>query len=377
MALALAPNEVSRYSRHLLLPEVGKAGQARLKAARVLVVGAGGLGSPVLLYLAAAGVGTIGIVDFDVVDVTNLQRQVLYGTSDVGSDKTSAAAAHLNDLNPHIQIVRHSERLSSANALALFAAYDVIVDGTDNFATRYLVNDACVLTGKPNVYGSIFRFDGQASVFCTPDGPCYRCLYPEPPPAGLVPSCAEGGVLGVLPGLIGVIQATEALKLLLQVGDTLVGRLLLVDALGANFRSVRVRRDPSCPACGTREISTLRDYDAWCGAVLPADAVPEITPLALAARAARGEALQLIDVREPHEWEIAHLEGARLIPLATLDAEWPTLDATRELFVYCKGGTRSARAVSALRERGFERAYSVTGGIARWREEVDTSLVAY
>ncbi len=377
MASALAPNEISRYSRHLLLPEVGKAGQARLKEARVLVVGAGGLGSPVLLYLAAAGVGTLGIVDFDAVDVTNLQRQVLYGTSDVGTDKTLAAAAHLNDLNPHVQVVRHAERLSSANALALFTAYDVIVDGTDNFATRYLVNDACVLTGKPNVYGSIFRFDGQASVFCTAEGPCYRCLYPEPPPPGLVPSCAEGGVLGVLPGLIGVVQATEAIKLLLNVGDPLVGRLLLVNALAASFRSVRVRRNPACPACGTREVQELRDYEAWCGAALAPDVVPEVTPRELAARAARGESLQLLDVREPHEWEIAHLEGARLIPLAALDAEWSTLDATREVFVYCKGGLRSARAVAELRKRGFDRAYSVIGGIVRWREEVDRSLVAY
>ncbi|MGH7695747.1 MAG: molybdopterin-synthase adenylyltransferase MoeB [Gemmatimonadaceae bacterium] len=373
----LAANEISRYSRHLLLPEVGKAGQARLKDARVLVVGAGGLGSPVLLYLAAAGVGTLGIVDFDAVDLTNLQRQVLYGTSDVGQEKTRAAEAHLNDLNPHVQIVRHSERLSSENALALFAAYDVIVDGTDNFATRYLVNDACVLTGKPNVYGSIFRFDGQASVFCTAEGPCYRCLYPEPPPPGLVPSCAEGGVLGVLPGLVGVIQATEALKLLLGVGDSLVGRLLLVNALAATFRSVSVRRNPGCPACGTREIRELRDYEAWCGASLPQDSVPEISPRELAARAARGEQLQLLDVREPYEWEIAHVEGARLIPLGALDSEWPTLDATREVFVYCKGGVRSARAVAALRKRGFDRAYNVAGGIVRWREEVDRTLVAY
>jgi sulfur-carrier protein adenylyltransferase/sulfurtransferase len=377
MATALAPNELSRYSRHLLLPEVGKAGQAKLKDSRVLIVGAGGLGSPALLYLAAAGVGTLGIVDFDVVDVTNLQRQVLYGSSDVGTDKTRAAEAHLNDLNPHVRIVRHTERLSSANALALFAAYDLVVDGTDNFATRYLINDACVLTGTPNVYGSVFRFDGQASVFCTGEGPCYRCLYPEPPPPGLVPSCAEGGVLGVVPGLIGVVQATEALKLLLGVGDTLIGRLLLVNTLTAGFRTVRVRRNPDCPACGTREIQELRDYDAWCGTAPAPHVVPEVTPRELAARAARGEALQLIDVREPHEWELVHVAGARLIPLSTLDAEWHTLDATREVFVYCKGGVRSARAVADLRKRGFDRAYNVTGGILRWREEVDDSLLAY
>jgi adenylyltransferase/sulfurtransferase len=377
MATTLAANELSRYSRHLLLPEVGKAGQTRLKEGRVLVVGAGGLGSPALLYLAAAGVGTLGIVDFDVIDVSNLQRQVLYGTSDVGKGKTRAAEAHLNDLNPHVRIVRHEERLSSANALPLFTAYDLVVDGTDNFATRYLVNDACVLTGKPNVYGSIFRFDGQASVFCTDEGPCYRCLYPEPPPPGLVPSCAEGGVLGVLPGLIGVVQATEAIKLLLGVGDALVGRLLLVNALATRFRSVNVRRNPSCPACGTREISELRDYDAWCGTVSVPDGVPEISPRELAARASRGESLQLIDVREPHEWELVRVDGARLIPLATLDAEWHTLDATREVFVYCKGGVRSARAVADLRKRGFERAYSVAGGILRWRDEVDADLLTY
>ncbi|HJU73046.1 MAG TPA: molybdopterin-synthase adenylyltransferase MoeB [Gemmatimonadaceae bacterium] len=375
--MPLTANEVTRYSRHLLLPEVGKQGQARLKESRALIVGAGGLGSPVLLYLAAAGVGTLGIVDDDSVDVTNLQRQVLYGTTDLGRAKTEAAAAHLEDLNPFVRIERHTERLSASNALALFSAYDIVIDGTDNFATRYLVNDACVLTGKPNVYGSIFRFDGQASVFCTDEGPCYRCLYPEPPPPGLVPSCAEGGVLGVLPGLIGVVQATEAIKLLLGLGDTLVGRLLLVNALAASFRTVRVRRNPQCAACGTREIRELRDYDAWCGTHLPADIVPEITPRELAARAARGEGIQLLDVREPHEWELVHVDGARLIPLAQLDAQWHTLDATRELFVYCKGGVRSAQAVSALRKRGFDRAYSVTGGIVRWREEVDDSLLAY
>jgi len=375
MATLAAP-ELTRYSRHLLLPEVGKAGQEKLKDARVLVVGAGGLGSPALLYLAAAGVGTLGIVDFDVVDVSNLQRQVLFGTSHIGLDKTQAAEARLRDLNPHVTIVRHPERLSRFNALELFRVYDVVVDGTDNFATRYLVNDACVLTGKPNVYGSIFRFDGQASVFCTDEGPCYRCLYPEPPPPGLVPSCAEGGVLGVLPGLIGVIQATEAIKLLLGVGDVLVGRVLLVDALGAGFRTVRVRRNPACPACGTREIAELRDYDTWCGAV-PFEGVPEISARELVSRVDKGEQLQIIDVREPHEWELVHVSGARLIPLAQIEAQWHTLDATREVFVYCKGGVRSAQAVSALRKRGFDRAYSVTGGIVRWREEVDDTLLAY
>jgi sulfur-carrier protein adenylyltransferase/sulfurtransferase len=376
MATSLAPDEVHRYSRHLLLPEVGRSGQTRLKDARVLVVGAGGLGSPVLLYLAAAGVGTLGIVDFDAVDVTNLQRQVLYGTRDVGRDKTLAAEERVRDLNPGVRVRRHPERLSAANALPLVREYDLVIDGTDNFATRYLVNDACVLTGTPNVYGSIFRFDGQASVFCTEFGPCYRCLYPEPPPAGLVPSCAEGGVLGVLPGLVGMVQATEALKLLLGIGDALVGRLLLVSALDASFRTVRVQKDPRCPACGTREITHLRDYDAWCGGPLAAGAIPEVTPRELAERVARGETLQLVDVREPIEWEFARVAGARLIPLGTLEQEWHTLDATRELFVYCKGGVRSAQAVAQLRRHGFDRAFNVTGGILRWHDEAPANIRA-
>jgi sulfur-carrier protein adenylyltransferase/sulfurtransferase len=375
VATALAPDEVQRYSRHLLLPEVGKSGQTRLKDARVLVVGAGGLGSPVLLYLAAAGVGTLGIVDFDAVDVTNLQRQVLYGTRDVGRDKTLAAEERVHDLNPGVRVRRHSERLSAANALALFREYDLVVDGTDNFATRYLVNDACVLAGTPNVYGSIFRFDGQASLFCTAQGPCYRCLYPEPPPAGLVPSCAEGGVLGVLPGLVGLIQATEALKYLLGIGESLVGRLLLVNALDATFRTVRVQKNPRCPACGTREITELRDYDAWCGAPLLAGDIPEVTPQELSLRAARGDALQLIDVREPIEWEFARVAGARLLPLGTLENAWDTLDATREVFVYCKGGMRSAQAVAALRRRGFDRVFNVAGGILRWNDECPADVL--
>ncbi|MGQ0537547.1 MAG: molybdopterin-synthase adenylyltransferase MoeB [Gemmatimonadaceae bacterium] len=379
MTATLDREELSRYSRHLLLPEVGREGQERLKQARVLVIGAGGLGSPVLLYLAAAGVGTLGIVDYDAVDVTNLQRQVLYGTGDVGIEKTRAAEGRVRDLNPGVHVERHGERLTAANALALFARYDLVVDGTDNFATRYLVNDACVISGKPNVYGSIFRFDGQASVFCTADGPCYRCLYPEPPPAGLVPSCAEGGVLGVLPGLIGVIQATETIKLLLGVGDPLVGRLLLVDALGANFRTVNVKRNPNCPACGTREIAELRDYDAWCGsaAALPDVDFPEVTPRELADRLTSGETLQILDVREPHEWEIAHLAGALLIPLADLPRQLQSLEPSRELFVYCKGGARSARAVGILRDHGFQRVYNVAGGITRWRSDVDPSLAGY
>ena len=303
----LTREEVLRYSRHLILPEVGIEGQRRLKAARVLLVGAGGLGSPAALYLAAAGVGTLGLVDFDVVDVTNLQRQILHGTSDVGRPKLDSAADRLTDINPHVHLERFETRLTSANALEIIREFDLVVDGTDNFPTRYLVNDACVLTGRPNVYGSIFRFEGQASVFATPDGPCYRCLFREPPPPGLVPSCAEGGVLGVLPGLIGTIQATEAIKLIIGIGEPLIGRLLLVDALRAQFRTLTVRRDPQCPACGTHEITALIDYEAFCGlpqaaaADAAAAVIREITPLELVAKRGRGDDFDLIDVREPHE----------------------------------------------------------------------------
>lgn len=378
----LGNDELLRYSRHLLLPEVGVDGQRRLKAARVLLVGAGGLGSPLALYLAAAGVGTLGLVDFDVVDVTNLQRQVLHGTSDIGRSKLASAADRIREVNPHVKLELHDTRLTSANALDVLGSYDLVVDGTDNFPTRYLTNDACVLLGIPNVYGSIFRFEGQVSVFATADGPCYRCLFREPPPPGLVPSCAEGGVLGVLPGLIGTIQATEVLKIILGVGTPLVGRLLLVDTLGPTFRTMQLRRDPECPACGTRELRELIDYERFCG--LPAhgtaaadEDVATITPAELAERLRRGDELTVVDVREPHEWEIAHLPGARLIPLGTLAGSLRTLDPGAELVVHCKGGTRSATAVRQLRAAGFTRVWSLAGGILRWSDDVDPSVAKY
>ena len=378
----LSPQEVLRYSRHLLLPNVELAGQRRIKAARVLVVGAGGLGSPVALYLAAAGVGTIGLVDFDVVDVTNLHRQLLHGTKDVGRSKLDSALDRIRDTNPHVHVELYETRLTSANALQILRDYDLVVDGTDNFATRYLTNDACVLLGKPNVYGSIFRFEGQESVFATADGPCYRCLIPEPPPPGMVPSCAEGGVLGVLPGMIGTIQAAEALKLILGVGDTLAGRLLLVNALTMDFRTMRLRRDPECPACGTRTIKELIDYDEYCGtpggeAHFDSDGVAEITPLELAARLRDGADLDLIDVREPSEWEVARLPGARLVPLGTLAASLATLDSAREIVVMCRSGQRSANAARQLQAAGFRKVRNLAGGILRWSAEVDPTVPRY
>jgi adenylyltransferase/sulfurtransferase len=378
----LSPPELARYSRHLTLPNVGLDGQRRIKRARVLVVGAGGLGSPVALYLAAAGVGTLGLVDFDVVDVTNLQRQLLHGTADVGRAKLDSAFDRIRDVNPHVHVEPYPTRLTSANALEIVRGYDVVIDGTDNFATRYLTNDACVLLGKPNVYGSIFRFEGQASLFATSDGPCYRCLYPDPPPPGMVPSCAEGGVLGVLPGLIGTIQATEALKLILGVGDSLAGRLLLVDALTMQFRTVRVKRDPACPACGTRTITELIDYDEFCGT--PGgelshanDDVEEITPAELDARLKSGADFDLIDVREPGEWDVAHLSAARLIPLGKLAGMIGTLDASREVVVMCRSGKRSADAVRRLQAAGFRRVYNLAGGILRWSDDVDGAVPKY
>ncbi|HEX6806449.1 MAG TPA: molybdopterin-synthase adenylyltransferase MoeB [Gemmatimonadaceae bacterium] len=375
----LSTEELQRYSRHLLLPEVGLEGQRRLKAGRVLLVGAGGLGSPLGLYLAAAGVGHLGIVDFDVVDVTNLQRQVLHGTRDVGRPKLDSARDRLLDVNPHTDIETYETRLTSDNALEIVREYDVVVDGTDNFPTRYLVNDACVLTGRPNVYGSIFRFEGQASVFATSDGPCYRCLFREPPPPGLVPSCAEGGVLGVLPGLIGTIQATETLKILLGTGTTLSGRLLLVDALRMQFRTLKLQRDPACPACGTRTLRELIDYEDFCGlrAVHSGPGVPEITPAELVAWRARGDAIDLVDVREPGEWALGHLAGARHVPLGTLSNALETFAPDRTTVLYCKGGTRSAQAARILQEGGFTKVWSLTGGILRWRTEVDPTLPNY
>jgi sulfur-carrier protein adenylyltransferase/sulfurtransferase len=378
---ALDSNEVLRYSRHLIIPDVGVVGQRRLKNARVLLVGAGGLGSPLGLYLAAAGVGTLGLVDFDVVDLTNLQRQILHGTKDVGRPKLLSATERIRDVNPHVHVEGFETRLTSANALEILRDFDIIVDGTDNFPTRYLTNDACVILGKPNVYGSIFRFEGQASVFATAEGPCYRCLFPEPPPPGLVPSCAEGGVLGVLPGLIGTIQATETIKLLLGIGEPLIGRLLLVDALATRFRTVKLRREPTCPACGTREIRELIDYEEFCGtrgavAEQLADAVPEITPSELAERLRRGD-VDLIDVREPHEWDIARIPGARLIPLGTIPEALSSLDDSRDIVLHCKGGTRSAKALKQLRAAGFTRVWNLAGGITRWSDDVDPSTPKY
>ena len=379
---ALTNEEVLRYSRHLILPDVGLDGQRKLKAGRILLIGAGGLGSPLALYLAAAGVGTLGLVDFDVVDVSNLQRQVLHGTKDIGRPKLESARDRIHDVNPHVHVEAYETRLTSENALDIIRDYDVVIDGTDNFATRYLTNDACVLLGKPNVYGSIFRFEGQASVFALEDGPCYRCLFPEPPPPGLVPSCAEGGVLGVLPGLVGTIQATEGIKLILGVGEPLVGRLLLIDALTMQFRTVRLRKDPNCPACGTHEITELIDYDQFCGVTTESNAtdpneIPEITPSELSARIARGDDIDLIDVREPYELDIARIPNVRLLPLGTLAEALPILDSSRETVVICRTGARSGRAVRQLKAAGFRRVWNLAGGIHRWADDVDPSLPKY
>ena len=389
----LSPDELQRYHRHLILPGVGEAGQQRLKAARVLIVGAGGLGSPVALYLAAAGVGTLGIIDEDVVELSNLQRQLLHGTRDVGRAKVASAEARLRDLNPHIVVNSLYGRLSSVNALDILRDYDIVIDGSDNFQTRYLVNDACVLLGKTNVYGSVIRFDGQASVFCTDDGPCYRCLFPEPPAPGLIPNCAEGGVFGVLPGMVGVIQATEAIKRITGIGESLVGRLLLVDALRMRFRSIEIVRDPKCPACGTREITQLIDYDVFCGVDSgrqvdlasatrtgvddPALSGDEITPRGLDMCLRRGDVITVLDVREPHEWSIARLPDARLIPLSSLPQAVHSLDRSADIVVYCHHGARSAAAVEWLQDQGFPAVRNLVGGIDRWSLEVDSSVRRY
>ena len=378
----LTSPELVRYSRHIGLPEVGENGQRRLKRSSVLIVGAGGLGSPAALYLAAAGVGRIGIADFDTIDLSNLQRQLLHDTDRVGQRKTDSARARLGAINPLVRVETIDEELTAANALEIIAAYDVVLDGTDNFKTRYLTNDACVLLGKPNVYGSVLRFEGQASVFATPDGPCYRCLFPEPPPPGLVPSCAEAGVLGVLPGLVGTIQATEAIKLILGIGETLAGRLLLIDTLAMSFRAIRLRRDPGCPACGTREIQALVDYDELCAPRTAengqrAGRVQEITPRALAERVHRGDAIELIDVREPYEWRIARIDGARLIPLGKLDRALAEISPDRDVVLYCHHGSRSRMAAEFLVERGFRRVWNLTGGIDRWSADVDPTVATY
>jgi sulfur-carrier protein adenylyltransferase/sulfurtransferase len=379
----LTRDEVQRYSRHLIMPEVGVEGQRKLKAARVLCVGAGGLGAPASMYLAAAGVGTLGLVDFDVVDASNLHRQIIYGTPDVGKTKLEASRQRLQAMNSGVKVVTHEVALTSKNALDVLKDYDVILDGTDNFQTRYLVNDACVLLGKPNAYGSIFRFDGQASVFAVKGGPCYRCLYPEPPPPGLVPSCAEGGVLGVLPGVIGIIQATEAIKLILGAGQPLVGRLLLYDALQMRFRELKLRRDPECPACGDHPtIHELIDYDQFCG-VVPAPSqpagggVPEITVQELKGKLDRGDDVYVLDVREPNEYQICRIEGSTLIPLGELASRTAELDRNREMVVHCKMGGRSAKAVALLQERGFTRARNLKGGILEWIDRVDPSQSKY
>jgi adenylyltransferase/sulfurtransferase len=350
-------------------------GQRRIKGTRILLVGAGGLGSPAALYLAAAGVGHVSLVEFDVVDVTNLQRQVLHGTKDVGRPKGASARDRLLDLNPHLSLTLHNTRLDAGNALDLVRDHDIVVDGTDNFGTRYLVNDACVLAGRPNVHASVYRFDGQASVFTARGGPCYRCLYPVPPPPGEVPSCAEGGVLGVLPGLLGTIQATEALKLAAGIGEPLVGRLLLVDALSMQFRTLKVRRDPDCPACGTHATLELREETFACAPpTAPGELVPEISPIELSERMGRGDPLTLLDVREEHEWEVARIPGARLAPLSRLGDEIQRLDPAGELVVYCRSGVRSQTAGQRLRAAGFARVSSLAGGILRYGADVDPSL---
>jgi adenylyltransferase/sulfurtransferase len=377
--LALTKDEILRYSRHLIMPEVGTEGQLKLKAAKVLLVGTGGLGAPLGLYLAAAGVGRIGLVDFDVVDFTNLQRQVIHGTSDVGRKKLDSAADRMREINPFVRIDKHEVALSSENALDILRDYDIIVDGTDNFPTRYLVNDACVLLGKPNVYGSIFRFEGQATVFAYAGGPCYRCLYPEPPPPGLVPSCAEGGVLGILPGTIGLIQATETVKLILGIGEPLVGRLLLYDALAMRFRQLKLRRNPECPVCGEHPtVTKLIDYQQFCGIPQqpPAAVEGDIDAVEVKARIDHGDSFVLIDVREPHEYQICRIPYAKLIPLGQLPQRVNELDRDIEIVAHCKSGMRSAKAVDLLKKAGF-RARNMKGGILAWSDKVDPAVPKY
>jgi len=382
----LSQEEIRRYSRHLIMPEVGIDGQRRLKASSVLCIGAGGLGSPAAMYLAAAGVGRIGIVDFDVVDYSNLQRQLLHGTPDVGRTKLASAKDRLNALNPHVQIDTYETSLSSENALKLFEPYDVILDGTDNFPTRYLVNDACVISGKPNAYGSIFRFEGQASVFATKGGPCYRCLYPEPPPPGLVPSCAEGGVLGVLPGIIGVIQATESIKLMLGIGEPLIGRFLIYDALKMRFRELKLRRDPACPVCGDHPtVTKLIDYEQFCGIVPePATASAtaatsdrDITAVELKRKMDAGETVFVLDVREANEFQINRIPGSTLIPLGEVPRRYQEVDREQDIVVMCKMGGRSAKAVDFLRSVGFTRIKNLRGGILEWIDKVDPTQPKY
>ncbi|MBL8233718.1 MAG: molybdopterin-synthase adenylyltransferase MoeB [Bryobacterales bacterium] len=383
---ALSNEEILRYSRHLIMPEVGMDGQLKIKAGRVLCVGTGGLGAPIGMYLAAAGVGTMGLVDFDVVDTTNLQRQIIHGTKDVGRKKLDSAADRIADINPNVKVVRHEVALSSENALDIIKDYDVVVDGTDNFPTRYLVNDACVLLGKPNVYGSIFRFEGQASVFATKEGPCYRCLYPEPPPPGLVPSCAEGGVLGILPGVIGVIQATEVVKILLGTGETLAGRLMLYDALNMRFREMKLRKSPECPICGpNRTIHQLIDYHQFCGvpqqpvaqAPVASASDKEIEPAQVKALIDQKSNFVLVDVREVHEHQICNIPYAKLIPLGELPKRLNELSPADDIVVHCKSGMRSAKGCDLLRQNGFQRVRNMKGGILAWSDKVDPSVPKY
>ncbi len=378
----LSKEEILRYSRHLIMPEVGMEGQLKLKQSSVLLIGTGGLGAPLGLYLAAAGIGRIGLVDFDVVDHSNLQRQIIHGTKDVGRKKLDSAADTMQDINPYVQIDKYDVALSSENALDIMRPYDIIIDGTDNFPTRYLTNDACVLLGKPNVYGSIFRFEGQATVFAYQGGPCYRCLYPEPPPPGLVPSCAEGGVLGILPGLIGVIQATEAVKIILGTGEPLVGRLVLYDALAMRFRELRLRRNPECPVCGDNPtIKELIDYHQFCGVpqqpAEPAFVEGDLTAVEVKQRIDRGDNFVLIDVREPHEYQIASIPQAKLIPLGELPKRLSELNPSEEFVMHCKSGMRSAKAVALLKENGFKKVRNMKGGILAWSDTVDPTVPKY
>jgi molybdopterin/thiamine biosynthesis adenylyltransferase/rhodanese-related sulfurtransferase len=378
----LSREEIARYSRHLIIPDVGMTGQKRLRNARVLLVGAGGLGAPNAMYLAAAGVGTLGLVDFDVVDASNLQRQVIHGTSDIGRSKLDSARDSIKEINPGVDVVLHNTRLSSDNARELVRQYDLVVDGSDNFPTRYLVNDACVLEGKPYVWGSIYRFDGQMSVFWAEHGPCYRCLYPEPPPPGMVPSCAEGGVLGVLCGTVGSIQANEAVKVIAGIGEPLVGRLLIYDALELSFKSIRVRKDPDCAVCGPNAtVTELIDYEEFCGVVSDdaqqAVAGSSLVPAELAEMLASGKPLRLVDVRDPHEFEINRIEGAELIPLSTLPERLSDLPQHEPVVVYCKSGQRSAEALALLKQSGFSTAKHLTGGILAYAHTVDPSIPLY
>jgi adenylyltransferase/sulfurtransferase len=380
----LTSSDLSRYARHLILPEVGMEGQQKLKAARVLCVGTGGLGSPLAFYLTAAGIGTLGLVDFDVVDASNLQRQIIHSTKDIGRKKLDSATEKLNALNPSISIVKHETMLTSANAMEILADYDIVADGTDNFPTRYLVNDACVLLGKPNVYGSIFRFEGQASVFATEQGPCYRCLYPEPPPPGLVPSCAEGGVLGILPGLIGVIQAAEVIKLILGKGESLIGRLLLVDALTMRFRELKLRKNPQCPVCGSNPtVTQLIDYQHFCGIVAESpeeksvkNGIPQLTVKELKRRIDAGEDVFILDVREPYEYRIAQI-GGKLIPQTDVPNRLSEIDRNREVIVQCRSGVRSQRIAEFLKQQGYPRVVNLAGGILAWADEIDPRVQKY